>query len=145
MAVKLEFDLKNIKIDKPGFDYVFNEPAGAPVGRWMNRRGKLATRAAKTKVGVHTGALRASITMQHDRKGVGRQQQIKIGTSIGGKKRGYALYHHEGTRAHSIRAKDGRMMSFTVRGKRVYARQVRHPAKKGNPYLTYTFTMFMGP
>ena len=144
MGVKLTFDLQNIKIDKAGFDYAFNEPAGAPVGRWMERRGKIATRAAKAKVGVNTGALRTAITMQHDRKGVGRQQQIRIGTGIGGKKRGYALYHHQGTRSHTIRGKSGRLLSFTVRGRRVYAKAVRHPGTKGNPYLTSTFVVFMG-
>lgn len=144
MPVKLSFDLQNIEINKIAFDYAFNAPDGDPVGRWMARRGRLATRTAKAKVGVHTGALRAAITMQHDRKGAGRQQQIRIGTNIGGKKRGYALYHHEGTKAHVIRAKAGRLMVFTSKGRRIYAKSVRHPAKAGNPYLTSTFVVFMG-
>lgn len=144
MPIRLEAELKNIKIDKLAYDYAFNEPAGDPVGRWMARRGRIATAAAKAKVGVHTGALRTAITMQHDRKGIGRQQVIRIGTGIAGKKRGYALYHHEGTKAHVIQAKQGRLLSFKVGGKRVYAKAVRHPAKAGNPYLTSTFAVFMG-
>jgi len=144
MPVKLKFDLENIKIDKAGFDYAFNMPEGDPVGRWMNRRGKIALRAAKAKVGVNTGALRAAISMEHDRRGAGRQQQIRIGTGFRAQKRGYALYHHEGTRPHEIRGKQGRLLSFRVGGKRVYAKSVRHPGTKGNPYLTSTFVVFMG-
>jgi hypothetical protein len=142
MGVKLKFELQNIKIDRIGFDKVFNEPTGE-VGKWMRRRGNVALREAKATVGVDTGHLRAAISMQHDRKGIGRMQQIRIGTFNG--PRGYALYHHEGTKAHTIGSKSGRLLTFNVRGKRVFARVVRHPAQKGNPYLTRTFKVFMGP
>ena len=142
MGIKLSYELKNIKIDKVALDREFNEPSGT-VGKWMARRGRIALREAKATVGVDTGHLRAAISMEHDRKGIGRMQQIRIGTFTG--PRGYALYHHEGTKAHTISSKSGRLLTFNVRGKRVFARVVKHPAQKGNPYLTRSFKVFMGP
>jgi hypothetical protein len=142
MGIQLKFELKDIKIDKVALDHVFNEPAG-DVGRWMHRRGVVSLGAAKSMVGVDTGRLKAAISMKHDRAGPGRMQQIRIGTFVG--PRGYALYHHEGTKAHTISSKSGRLLTFNVRGKRVFARVVKHPAQKGNPYLTRSFKVFMGP
>lgn len=142
MAIKLSYELTNIKIDKVAVDRVFNEPTG-DVGKWMRRRGEIALREAKTTAGVDSGHLRAALTMKHDRKGVGKMQQVRIGTFTG--PRGYALYHHEGTKPHIITPKQGRLLTFTVRGRRVYAKVVKHPGTKGNPYLTRAFRVFMGP
>jgi hypothetical protein len=139
----LSYELTNIDINKAAVDFVFNEPHG-DVGKWMARRGRVALAEAKARVGVETGKLKAEIKLTHDRKGAGRQQQIRIGTGSG-PKRGYALYHHEGTRAHTITAKSGRLLTFNIRGKRVFARVVKHPGTKGNPYLTRSLQVFMGP
>jgi hypothetical protein len=143
MVVKLSYSLTNVDINKTAVDFVFNEPTG-DVGRWMRRRGNVALHEAKATVGVDTGKLRTAIKMTHDRKGPGRMQQIRIGTGTGSN-RGYAMYHHEGTKPHVITPKKtGRLLTFNVRGKRVFAKVVKHPGTKPNPYLTRTFKVFMG-
>lgn len=142
MAQMISYSLENIDLYRIPMDVEFNEPAGL-VGRWMARRGRIATAYAKGRVGVRTGRLKSSIRMAHDRKAPGRGQQIRIqaGTKTGN--RGYALMHHTGTAPHVIRAKAGRTMSFTVRGRRVHTRLVRHPGTRPNHYLTDTFKVFM--
>lgn len=47
-----------------------------------------------------------------------------------------ALIHHNGTRPHIERAKPGRMLRFTVRGKVVYAQKVFNRGTRPNRYLT---------
>jgi hypothetical protein len=141
MPAYLRMDLANITIYDEAFDHVFNEPLG-DVGRWMSRRGKAATTFAKARAGIKTGKLKAAIKMAHDRKGPGRQQQIRIGT-LDEKGRGYALYHHEGTGPHDIVGKRGRMLVFTYHGKRITTKMVHHPGTKPNHYLTDTFGMFV--
>lgn len=135
-------ELTNFKIDRAGFDFAFNEPNGQPVGRWMKVRGVAATQVAKRTVGFRTGHLRRSISMEQDRKGPGRQQRVRIGVLKSGAK-GYALYHHEGTKPHIIRAKRGGVLVFRVRGRLVRTRNVLHPGTRANPYLTRAMHSFV--
>lgn len=144
MPFGLDYRLGKVEIYDIPFDTTFNSPHGT-VGRWMFRRGAVALGAAKAQVGVRTGALKAAISMEHDRRGPGRQQRIRIGTlQEGNTRRGYAVLHHEGTAPHVIRAKKGRMLYFTVRGRRHTAQMVFHPGTRANKYLTDTFAIFVG-
>ena len=80
---------------KAELDFLLNSPEG-DVGKYLAKKGRLITAAAKAQVGVRTGALRSSIHMRHLRDS--RGQYVKIGSNLD-----YALLHHQGTKPHVIR------------------------------------------
>ena len=134
-------DLGKVEIYQIPFDFTFNSPTGSPVGRFMRTRTIEAANMARAQVGVRSGRLKAAITWELDRKGPGRQIRARIGT-LRQRGRGYSLYHHTGTKAHVIKSKRGRYMTFTVNGSRVTTRLVNHPGTRENHYLTDTFVVF---
>jgi len=117
-----------VVIRKAELDFLLNNPSGA-VGRYLAKKGRIITAAAKAQVGVRTGALRASIHMRHLRDS--RGQFVKIGSALN-----YALMHHEGTKPHVIAAKRAPVLRFVNRGRVIYAHAVMHPGTKPNRYLT---------
>jgi hypothetical protein len=104
-----------------------NDPSGS-VGRYLKRKGNEILISARARVGVRTGALRASLHMRHMRDP--RGQQIWVGSKLN-----YALAHHEGTKPRVITPKSGKMLRFVSRGQVVYAHSVNHPGTKANRYL----------
>ena len=112
----------------PGaLDRLLNQE-GSPVGQYLKRKGNEILVSARARVGVRTGALRASLHMRHMRDP--RGQRIWIGSDLN-----YALAHHEGTKPHVITPKSGKMLRFVSRGTVVYAHAVNHPGTKANKYL----------
>jgi hypothetical protein len=109
-------------------DFLLNNPSG-DVGRYLARKGRLITIAAKAQVGVRTGALRNSIHMRHLRDS--RGQFVRIGSHLN-----YALVHHEGSKPHLIAAKRAPVLRFVNRGRLIFAHTVMHPGTKPNRYLT---------
>jgi hypothetical protein len=117
-----------VNIRKAELDFLLNNPSGS-VGRYLARKGRMITVAAKSQAGVRTGALRASIHMRHLRDS--RGQFVRIGSPLN-----YALMHHEGTKPHLITPNRAQVLRF-VRGSRVvYAHSVMHPGTKPNKFLT---------
>jgi hypothetical protein len=47
----------------------------------------------------------------------------------------YALFVHEPTRPHVILPRRSSVLRFTVKGRTIFARRVRHPGTKGQPFL----------
>jgi hypothetical protein len=47
----------------------------------------------------------------------------------------YAEAVHEGAKAHTIKPRNGKFMVFEVNGRKVFAREVKHPGSKGSPFL----------
>jgi hypothetical protein len=47
----------------------------------------------------------------------------------------YAAAVHDGVGPHTIRARRGRVLRFSVGGRTVFARSVNHPGTRGNPWL----------
>lgn len=117
-----------VNIHKTELDFVLNNPSG-DVGRYLARKGRIITIAAKAQVGVRTGALRASIHMRHLRDS--RGQFVRVGSALN-----YAYLHHEGTKPHVITPNRAQVLRFTTRGRVVYAHAVMHPGTKPNRYLT---------
>ena len=107
---------------------MLNNPSG-DVGRYLAKKGRIVQAAARSQVGVRTGALRASIHMRHLRDS--RGQYVKIGSALN-----YALLHHEGSKPHLIVPKRATVLKFATRGRMVYAHAVMHPGTKANRYLT---------
>ena len=113
---------------KAELDFLLNSPEG-DVGKYLAKKGRLLMAAAKTQVGVRTGALRSSIHMRHLRDS--RGQYVKIGSNLD-----YALLHHQGTKPHVIRPDRAKVLRF-VRGSRIiYTTSVMHPGTKANRYLS---------
>ena len=117
-----------VKFRKAELDFLLNNPSGS-VGRYLAKKGRMITVAAKAQAGVRTGALRSSIHMRHLRDS--RGQYVKIGSRLN-----YALAHHEGTKPHIIAANRARVLRFVSKGRVVYAHAVLHPGTKPNRYLT---------
>jgi len=46
----------------------------------------------------------------------------------------YAVPVHDGSRPHIIEAKNG-VLAFTIGGKKIFAKRVRHPGNKPNPFM----------
>lgn len=108
-------------------DWLLNNPSGT-VGRWLSSLGRDIKRLAKAKVGVRTGALRASIHMRHFRDP--RGQYITVGSDLR-----YALLHHEGSRPHVITPSRAKLLVFASKGQIIRAHRVAHPGTRANRYL----------
>jgi hypothetical protein len=101
----------------------------SPVARHIRHLGDLVQVEAKKLVGVDTGLLRRSIVRRRDRSVTG-EYGVVVKAAVP-----YAFMHHTGTRPHTIVAPPGRVMTWRNSGGRVYARVVKHPGTKPNPYL----------
>lgn len=122
------FSGPNIDFDDAALAHLLDDPKGS-VGKHMRRIGVEILMGARAMVGVRTGQLRKSLKM---RQGVrGRFQYVTVGADVK-----HAQVHHDGAKAHVIRAHQGRIMRFNVGGKVVYARKVNHPGSKPRKYLT---------
>lgn len=120
--------MTRVVIRKAELDFMLNNPSG-DVGRYLAKKGRIVQAAARSQVGVRTGALRASIHMRHLRDS--RGQYVKIGSALN-----YALLHHEGSKPHLIVPNRATVLKFATRGRVVYAHAVMHPGTKANRYLT---------
>jgi len=111
------------------WDYVFNNPNGM-VGRWLWALANDVVFESRRRVGVRTGNLRQSIhIMKRSRYGsIGHHVEV-------GSRESYALVHHEGSRPHTITANFNQFMKFSVKGRTVITRVVRHPGTRANKYL----------
>lgn len=85
---------------------------------------------ARQDVPVRTGNLGRSI--EEDALVADGPLKVKTGVTA---KANYAVFVHEGTAPHTIRARNARALAFTVDGRRVFAKSVRHPGTRPNPFL----------
>lgn len=107
--------------------------------------------ASASEAPVDTGYLRRNIRSTiHE-----ESSEIRV-MEPGGQELEYAKWVHDGTAAHTIRPKAGKVLAFSVggqkgyvtskktgnsyykskSGKMVFAKQVRHPGTKANPFFT---------
>lgn len=56
--------------------------------------------------------------------------------SVGSQGNAYIKFVSEGTAPHTIKAKDGGVLSFVVNGQRVFVTKVDHPGTEANPFIT---------
>ena len=75
---------------------------------------------------VRTGNLRRSIAGRVERVG----ERGVVGTTVS-----YAWAVQEGTRPHTIAPVNGKVLVFRVGNARVFARSVRHPGTRPQPFL----------
>lgn len=82
------------------------------------------SRQTKLEVPVDTGKLRQHIEVSiHPMSGTITPLQK------------YALTVHEGTKPHTILPKNKPFLAFKSKGKWIYAKKVRHPGTKANPFM----------
>lgn len=124
----MSYKLVNIRFDDAQIDNMLHGPTGA-VGRYMARKATEHVAASRALAGKSSGRLARSISW--DRRRLKRSQRIIITADVS-----YALYHHEGTKPHIIRAKRGGSLKFSSRGRVVRVNSVNHPGTKPNPFLT---------
>jgi len=104
-----------------------NSPQG-PVAMDMMRRGRKVEALAKRLAPVDTGRLAGSIvTVQINVNG---KPGAGIGTNVE-----YALYVHNGTRAHPITPKRAKVLRFKAGGSVVFTSKVNHPGTDADPFL----------
>jgi hypothetical protein len=115
-------------IDKSDLDKALNSPNG-DVGKHLYKQALLIQAAAKRQVGVRSGALRSSISINRGRDSRGLFVEV-------GSKLPHARAHHEGTKPHLITPNNRKMLRFTSKGRIIFARQVRHPGTRANKYLS---------
>jgi len=84
-----------VRIYDNRLDKLINDPDGA-VGRYLSNKGDQIKSIARSRVGVRTGRLKATIHKRHLRDP--RGQYMLIGNDAP-----YAFYHHAGTRPRAIR------------------------------------------
>lgn len=130
MAGAFSFTTRTVVNDKAL--YSWSKSQQGPLARHIRAKGAQVAMEAKLLVGVRTGRLGRSIKVKRDRSPTG-----EYGVIVGSDLR-YAMVHHEGSRPHTISAREpGKHLRFVGRNGMVYRRTVRHPGTKPRPYLTF--------
>jgi hypothetical protein len=124
----LTYKFGGLKLYHPQFETMTIGENGM-VGRYVKRVGRAIVFDAKLQVGVKTGKLRDSITMQHSTHKYGHKLRI-------GSKLSYAYLHHEGSRAHIITPNKAPNLVFRKGPRVIVTKLVHHPGTKPNRYLT---------
>ena len=135
----------NVRVFPQQLARLLNSPNG-PVMRSLFRDGERVKQEAKREVGVwapppgapgwvsanrarRPGTLRDSIVKRFVNTSRGLAVQVIAEDEI-------ALWHHEGTRAHTIRARSKPLLVFFTGGRTVRTVQVSHPGTAPNRFLT---------
>ncbi len=130
------FKFKELKLDYVALRRYLNTPSG-DLWAHLEKRGKIAVAGAKSMVGVRSGRLQRSIHMKH--LGNVKGQYIWLGSKVE-----YAYAHHEGTRAHVIKAESGGKLVFIGKGRVLtHTPVVKHPGTRPNPYLRAQLRHFL--
>jgi hypothetical protein len=116
-----------VRIYENRLDKLINDPDGS-VGKYLSDKGDQIRFIARSRVGIRTGNLKATIHKRHLRDP--RGQYMLIGNDAP-----YAYYHHEGTRPRTISPVTGKTLRFVSRGQVVFAHEVMHKGNKANKYL----------
>ena len=96
----------------------------------VSNTGRQAEGAARRRVGVKSGKLKASIGSRIVGAKLGKGFNFELFANTP-----YAVYHHDGTSPHVIRPRNARVLRFQVGGVVVYAMHVQHPGTKPNRFL----------
>lgn len=117
----------------------WNGPPGLDFQRRMKTLEYRQAQAAPRR----TGRMAAQVGTKRMQSDPGRYLEAAVGVNPGSGRRGYALYQSQGTRPHIIAAKRARALRFTVAGRTVFTKTVRHPGTRPNTYLTRHLNEFV--
>ncbi len=126
-------------VDGAVMEELLHGPDGA-VNRYLLGRAEIVKRAAVVQCNKRTGKLSKSIVKRSVYEG--RELGVRIVAA-----QPYALYVHEGTKPHIIRARNKPFLVFFwpngPTGAHVYKmKQVNHPGYKGNKFLSDNLHLF---
>lgn len=128
-----------VTIDRPALERYLRGP---DVRRTMQRAVDVGATAARRYVGYSRPDPlgRPRKYPKHLRDTIYGRLEVRNGRLVGviGANHPIAKLHHDPTRPHVIRPRKagGRLVFMGRSGKVVYAKQVRHPGTRPNPYLT---------
>lgn len=125
--IDFKFERVNFVPDPAAWKH-FTQSRDGVVGSDLRRRGRRLALMAKSSVGKDTGQLAASIEMKFF---PGPEPFVTVGSE-----NSKAYLVHEGTRPHELTADPGRVLRFKIRGRVVYAREVKHPGTPAQKYLS---------
>ena len=120
--------MARVTIINSRLDRFLNQPSGE-VGKYLDKIGNEILTIARSRAGVRTGRLKASLHKRHLRDS--RGQYMWVGSEVP-----YAYYHHEGTRPRVVTPRNSKVLRFTTRGRVVYTHAANHPGTRANRYLS---------
>ncbi len=123
-----QFTLENYVVTDADVRRIVNDQQGSLMQRFR-RNGRSMVTAARAQVGKDTGELARSIHYNIQRWGGIPELWVGTYNSI-------AYIHHEGTRPHAIRARQGAFLRYSSKGRIAYAHTVMHPGTKPNRFLS---------
>jgi len=103
------------------------------LNRALRRTGSHMVPALKSRTPVRTGKLRASTRFQVK----GTAEDMRMEVRQGARTPGGVIYRPfvtEGTRPHEIKPVNAKALRFVIGGVVVFAKSVKHPGTKANPY-----------
>jgi hypothetical protein len=120
------------RVNHAAIRHVFRDEDG-PVGQDLDAMSRRVQARARSLVGVRTGLLLSTIRRERGQGPRGPYHDVVAGRSGLTK---YLGYHMSGSHPHIIRPRRRRALRFTSDGAVVFARRVRHPGTRANPFLT---------
>ena len=107
---------------------------GGLVNRTLRQLYRLLEPILKEETPVRTGRLRASTRGQILYDGVNQVLSVRQGAQTKGGAF-YGRFVREGTELHIIRPRrEGGVLAFEIGGELIFARKVKHPGTRANPY-----------
>lgn len=134
--------MSTFKMDNGALLQLLRGPQG-PVANRMKEVATEITGVAKVLCPRKTRELTKSIGWVIQQESVGLVAYV-------GTNKSYAIYVHQGTKAHRIQAKEKRALAFVWAGApagkqgKVVRKSVYHPGFKGNPFLTNAAKQVLG-
>lgn len=117
-------------INYPVLERVLFGPGGY-ARRVTESAAKRIARRARVLAPVRTGRLRRSIAATEAARTGKAEMTAEVTASAA-----HAVFVHEGTRRHVIKARTGGALRFNHNGQLVFARSVDHPGTSPNRFLT---------
>lgn len=131
--VQLRVVFKADKVKKLAEEYA-KVKVGGLINRTLRQLYRLLEPVLKAETPVRTGRLRASTRGQVLYDGTNQVLSVRQGAMT---KEGafYGRFVREGTEPHIIRPRrQGGVLAFQYKGEMVFARSVKHPGTRANPY-----------
>lgn len=139
MTLKLKLDKVNVTL-YPGEPYLWLNSYDSGLPQELDRRMFKVQVGAEQRVRVRTGTLLATI-----RRNSSQFRRLPAVEVVAGRARmRYTMFEHDGTRPHIIVARRRQALRFTVGGRTVFRRRVRHPGTQGTFFLTRSLPLAAG-
>ena len=105
------------------------------------QRAEDAKKIMKDVINQKTGALRDSVEVEKIGNAsylVGINENKLVNDERNAGKVNYVKYYYYGSRPHTIRAKNGKALKWTINGKTYFAKSVKHPGNKPHNFIQDT-------